>query len=157
MNNYDKQQIWDKYFIDIAGVVLGKSKDPRTKTGAVIVGPAQQIVATGYNGFPRGVIENEERWERPTKYQYVVHAEQNAIANAARHGIALEGCTLYVIGNPPIAPCSSCAKSVIQAGIVRVVGNVLADSPEHWQEDNDIALKLFAEADVIFNPWVLTD
>ena len=89
---------WDEYFIKIAETVRLKSKDPSSQIGAVIIGLENQIISTGYNGFPRKVGEQEERWQRPLKYEYVCHAEVNSIYNAARHGIALRGTTLYLVG-----------------------------------------------------------
>lgn len=132
---------WDTYFVEMAELVSTKSKDPSTKVGAVIVGPGNEIVSTGFNGFPRGVREHEiklvdpfqgimvldkerldkERWEkRPEKYQWVEHAERNAIFNAARYGIKTEGCRMYLNWLP--IPCSDCTRAIIQAGIVEIIG-----------------------------------
>ena len=113
---------WDIYFIDMAEFVASKSKDNSTKVGAVVVGPDNEILSTGFNGFPRGVEEvlYPERWERPQKYEWVIHAEANAIANAARVGISLKGSRLYV--NYKMAPCSDCAALIIQAGIKEILG-----------------------------------
>jgi dCMP deaminase len=85
-----------------------------------------------------------ERQLRPLKYRYFVHAEMNAILNAARIGVATEGCTLYV---SDWAPCSSCCRAIIQAGIVRVVHGV-ADTPERWLEDMSIGRGMLLEAGV---------
>ena len=150
---------WDDYFVDIAEAVRHKSKDPNTQIGAVLVGPEHNIVSTGFNGFPRGVLELDPvRWERPIKYQYVEHAERNAIYNAARYGIKLAGCTLYLAGmGPPTAPCVECTKGVIQAGIFRVVGKAYKPIPdetrEKWEKDFEFSLVLMEEAGVIFNEW----
>lgn len=143
---------WDTYFIAIADVVRTKSKDPSSKIGAVIIGQHKQIVSTGFNGFPRGVDETDAtRWERPIKYQYVEHAERNAIYNAARTGVSLSGCTLYLVGmGPPTVPCVECAKAIIQAGIVRVVGQAFREVPAHWEEDFAFAQALLREAGVEF-------
>ena len=84
---------WDKYFMDLAGLVSSKSKDPSTKVGAVVVRPDRTIAAMGYNGFPRGVLDLPERYaDRPTKYSMVVHAEANAIVSAKGD---LAGCKIY--------------------------------------------------------------
>lgn len=93
-----------------------KSKDS-TQVGAVLIGPSGEIRLTGYNGPPRGVRDLPERRERPTKYTYSSHAESNLIAFAAREGIRTNGCTIYVTHHP----CASCARTLIQAGIARVV------------------------------------
>lgn len=109
---------WDKRFLDQAAQVATWSKDPSSRLGAVAV-LDRRIVATGYNGFPEGFPDDEELYnDRDTKLKYVVHAEENAIYNAARYGVSLKGATLYVDG---IATCSKCAKAVIQSGVKRVV------------------------------------
>lgn len=106
---------WDRRFLDLAEYISAWSKDPRTKVGAVIVDHERRVVSLGYNGFPRGVLDDERRYiDRPTKHLFVAHAERNALDNAPH---SVEGCTLYV----PLMPCNECAKSVIQKGIQRVV------------------------------------
>jgi dCMP deaminase len=106
---------WDRRFIDMMNVVGSWSKDPSTKVGAVIVRPDLTVAAVGYNGFPRGMSDDDALYaERKIKYSRIVHGEMNAILNA--HG-DVAGCTLYV----PFPPCDRCAVHVIQAGIARVV------------------------------------
>lgn len=141
---------WDEYFLNIADVVRTKSKDPSSTIGAVIAGRDNEIISTGYNGFPRGINEKiVTRWERPVKYDFVVHAETNAIYNAARVGVSTKGCTLYLIGmGPPTYPCKDCAKAIIQAGIKRVVGKPYKELPEHWVESLAFSATLFEEASV---------
>ena len=142
---------WTSYFINIASTVREKSKDPSSKIGAVIVGPEKQIISTGFNGFPRGIDETDlTRWERPMKYQFVEHAERNAIYNAARHGIAVRGCAMYFVGmGPPTVPCVECAKAVIQSGIARVVGHAMKEVPGAWVADLAFAKDLLIEAGVV--------
>lgn len=112
---------WDEYFIRLAHQVSTKSKDPSTKVGCVLVGPENQILSTGFNGFPRGVDESDlTRWERPIKYAYVEHAERNAVYNAARHGIVLRGARAYLNWEP--VPCIDCSKALAQSGIIEIVG-----------------------------------
>ena len=109
---------WVSYFMNIARVVATKSKDPSTKVGCVVVDTeTKRIMATGYNGFPPGVNEDKSRWERPTKYDFVTHAEQNCIAAAARFGIGLTGATMFVT----LHPCVDCAKLIASAGISNIV------------------------------------
>ena len=141
---------WNSYFINIADMVREKSKDPSSKIGAVIVGPEQQLISTGFNGFPRGIDETDlTRWERPIKYQFIEHAERNAIYNAARHGISLRGCIMYLVGlGPPTVPCIECAKAVIQVGITRVVGYAAKEVSESWVDDLSFANDLLIEAGV---------
>ncbi len=131
-------------------MVRTKSKDPNTKIGAVIVGLDKQIVSTGFNGFPRGIDETDSRrWERPIKYRYVEHAERNSIYNAARTGVSLSGCTLYLVGFGPLTvPCVECTRAVIQSGITSVCGRAYKEVPESWADDSDFAIALLAEAGV---------
>jgi deoxycytidylate deaminase len=95
-----------------------KSKDPRTKVGAVIVNQeSRQIISSGYNGPPRGWPDsdlNDSWWsQKENKKLLCEHAERNAIYNAARLGMKTENCDIYVT----LAPCHDCARGIIQAGI----------------------------------------
>jgi len=112
-----KVEPWDVYFLKMADLVATRSKDPSTQVGCVIVNDEKQVLSTGYNGMPPGVKETPELWERPTKYDFVVHAEENAVVRAARFGVALNGSTAYVT----MFPCHECAKTLITAGVRRVV------------------------------------
>lgn len=94
-----------------------QSKDPRTKIGAVIVNK-DVAISSGYNNFPRKVLDLESRYlDKETKYSFVVHAEHNAILNAARLGHKTEGTTLYTQG----VPCAQCCKAVINSGISKII------------------------------------
>jgi dCMP deaminase len=111
---------WDEYFMGVAILAAQRSKDPSTQVGACIVDSDMRILSTGYNGFPKGCSDDEFPWNRDeakgeTKYQYVVHAELNAILNAS--GKQLAGSTVYVC----LFPCNECAKAIIQSGIKEVV------------------------------------
>lgn len=112
---------WDERFLKLAEHISTWSKDPSTKVGAILVGPNNLVVGLGYNGFPRGVSDSEDRLnDRPTKYKFVVHAEVNAILMA---GERAKGATLYV--TPTFAVpniCNECAKFAIQAGVKELVG-----------------------------------
>lgn len=134
---------WDKRFLNLAKEISTWSKDPSTKIGAVLVNDEKRILATGYNGFPKGIHDSEMRYhDRETKYKYVVHAEMNAIYNATYNGISLNDSTLYVWGLPV---CSECAKGVIQVGIKRIV-MPKADYPDRWIESFRKSRELFTEA-----------
>lgn len=110
---------WDTRFMRLAREVSTWSKDPSSKIGAVIVNDRRRILATGYNGFPEGIDDNEERLNnREEKYPRIIHAEMNALLNALKNGVSVEGATLYVYGLPV---CPDCTKSIIQAGIRRIV------------------------------------
>lgn len=144
----ESQRRWDSYFLSIADVVKNKSKDPSTKVGAVLVDPHNSIFSTGFNGFPIGVYEGDPtRWERPIKYEYVCHAERNAIALAARKGSATNGSTLYLVGLPP---CTECTKMIIQSGIVRVVCGS-KPIPESWKKDLEFSKNLLKEAGIQYD------
>ena len=111
---------WDEYFMGVALLAAQRSKDPNTQVGACIIDKDNRILSTGYNGFPHGCSDDEFPWNRDeakgeTKYQFVVHAELNAILNAS--GKSLSGAKLYVA----LFPCHECAKAIIQSGITDVV------------------------------------
>jgi dCMP deaminase len=105
---------WDTYFINIAKEVAKRSKDPSTKTGAVIIDEKHRPVSFGYNGFISGCNEDCMTWDRPMKYHLVLHAEMNAILFAKRD---LAGCSIYCT----LAPCENCLKHLIQTGIRRII------------------------------------
>lgn len=136
-------QSWLNHWNNIAHAVATRSKDPSTQVGAVIVDNEQTVVITGHNGMPQGIEETPEMWERPAKYDYVLHAELNAIARAARNGRPVKDCTIYVTHYP----CSDCAKAIIASGIKNVVVAMNELSPT-WSESNAKAEKLFAMANV---------
>ncbi len=143
---------WDKRFLDLALEISNWSKDPSTKVGAVIVGLNREILSTGYNGIPRGVNDSfTERNSRPTKYLYYEHGERNAIYNAARNGIKLDGATIYVTTQPSKLPCcADCARAIIQSGIKRVVQYKLDETPDHWKESVGATKEMFNEANIEF-------
>ena len=131
---------WHLRFLQLAQHVAGWSKDPSTQVGACLVRPNRTVLSLGYNGLPRGVADRDELLaDRDYKYARTVHAEMNAILSAPERPA---GCTLYV---RPMPPCSSCAASIIQAGIARVV----ATAPEErWLHSCTIGDELLREAGV---------
>lgn len=107
-----------KNYMEIADVVSQRSHDSETKVGAVLVNNASgAIIATGFNGFVRGANDNRLPSTRPLKYEFILHAEQNLIANCARHGISMEDCTLICT----MSPCKLCMRLMINCGITKVV------------------------------------
>lgn len=141
----DKLMEWDQYFIEMATLVSKKSKDRSTKVGCVIVGPNHEVRTTGYNGFCRGINDDiDERHDRPEKYFWVEHAERNAIYNAARNGIPLEGCTAYVSN---LLPCADCTRGMIQSGIKRIMF-CSGEANEKWSESFQRSLTMAREAKV---------
>jgi dCMP deaminase len=105
---------WDEYFMSLCLCVAQRSHDKHSKYGAIIVDNKYRVLSIGYNGFPRGTPHEGMSLERPEKYFYMVHAEENAIINATQ---SLDGAILYVAGYP----CHKCMRMIIQAGITKVV------------------------------------
>lgn len=135
---------WDHRFLRIAHEVATWSKDPGTCVGAVLV-KDKRIIATGYNGFPQFIEDGPERYaDRDIKLAYTVHAEVNAILNAARNGSKTNGSTLYVT----FSPCVSCATGLIQAGISRVICPDLRFAPTRWAESFGMGQSLLLEAGI---------
>ena len=136
---------WDIRYLQLAENIASWSKDPSTQIGAIAVGTKGQVLAQGYNGFPRGVEDRVSYYEdRETKYKYVVHAEMNVIYNATYNGVSLDGSTLYVSGLPV---CSDCAKGIIQVGISKVVMKE-QNIPQRWAESWGMTAGLFDEANI---------
>lgn len=143
-NHYPK---WDNRFMDMAKMISTWSKDPSSKIGAVAVNDERRILATGYNGFPKGIADTEERLNnKDEKYPRIVHAEMNALMNALYSGVSLKDATLYVYGLPV---CPSCSKCVIQAGVKRVVIPTDKTDKGNWQEVwEQQSLPMFKESGV---------
>lgn len=126
-----------------------RSPDPSTKNGSVLISPDGTIIAYGVNKFPEGIAETESRLaDKPTKYRLVVHAENGAIFDAAKHGKRVDGATLYC----PFYACTECAKAIIQSGIKRVVGHAhlmsLASDHTTWVQSIIDAWNMMHEAGV---------
>ena len=149
-----KRPGWDRYFMDIAQVAAKRSNCSRRQVAAVLVRD-KRIISTGYNGTPRGVrncsdggcprcSSNAPSGSHLTEC-LCSHAEENAIVQAAYHGIMVKGATLYTT----YSPCLLCSKMIINAGIREVVYN------ESYSIDGT-ARRILAEAGVILRP-VKTD
>lgn len=139
---------WSTYFLKIAETVKLKSKDESTQIGAVIVGTDNEVLSTGYNSFPRGIDDNvKERQERPEKYFWMVHAEMNAILNAARVGTKLKDSVIYITSG---LPCSNCARAIINAGIKKVYCKRLDTTfnREKWDEEAIRTKVMFEECGI---------
>ncbi len=135
---------WDQYFMDMAKLTAGRSTCLRRNVGAVIV-KDKHIISTGYNGAPRGIAHCDERggclreqMKIPSGQRHelcrALHAEQNAIIQAATLGQSVEGGTIYITHQP----CVICAKMIINAGISRIV--VAEGYPD------DLSVEILAEA-----------
>lgn len=104
---------WNETWMRVALVVAKLSKDPNTQVGAVIVTTDNRQCSVGYNGFAVGIEETEAKWQRPRKYQYVIHGEINAIMNCP---FDTKGCKIYLTHSP----CHRCIAHLINAGITEV-------------------------------------
>jgi dCMP deaminase len=137
---------WHYRYIGLAREVATWSKDPSSKIGAVAVSSDGRILATGYNGFPRGLDDDPERYaNRETKYSLVVHAEMNCIYNATYNGVSLNGSSMYVHGLPM---CSECAKGVIQVGVSKVYWNADGVVGTKWSDSAGLATEILSEVGV---------
>jgi dCMP deaminase len=135
---------WNAFFMKHVYLVASKSKDPRTKIGAVLVKDGI-IISEGYNGFARGVKDYEERYiNRKLKLKFVVHAECNAILNAVRHGINTSNSICYT----QTYPCCDCSKTLIQAGIQEIVIHKPWKMSPTWEESSKIGREMFFEAGI---------
>lgn len=123
----NKRPSWDEYFIEVADAISRRATCDRGRSGCVIV-KEKQILVTGYVGSPQGLPHCDEHGHQIKKLTHedgsitehcmrTVHAEQNAICQAAKHGMALKGATLYC----RMTPCRTCAMLIINCGITRVV------------------------------------
>ena len=139
---------WGDKYIHLAKQISTWSKDPSTKVGAVVIGEYGQLLSQGYNGFPRGISDTDDRLNnRERKYELVVHAEMNAIYNASLTGVSLRDSTLYVYGLPI---CNECAKGIIQVGIKKVIAMRPKEYNSDWDKSNKNAEALFREAEVMY-------
>ena len=145
---------WHEHFLRVALACAQKSKDPSTKVGAIIVGPDRDLRAAGFNGFPRKIRDTPERLNnRKQKLKLVVHAEMNAILAAARVGVPLKGCTMYIAahgdnmvwGGPP---CVRCTVELIQTGIEKIISWPMKTAPSRWLSDLKQSQELLLEAGV---------
>jgi len=141
---------WTEFFMRHVYLVASKSKDHRTKIGAILV-KDDSIISEGYNGFSRGVRDLPERYlDRETKHKFIVHGECNSILNAARHGISTYNSIMYTIG----IPCENCGKTIIQAGVTEVI--IHKQWPEMssmWKASSEITRIMFKEADILIKEF----
>lgn len=116
----ETQKKWDQRFFNLCDHIASWSEDRDFQVGCVVVGPGHEVRSTGYNGLPRSVQDTDpNRFDRSSgeKFFWFEHAERNAIFNAARAGVNLTGCRLYVNR----FPCADCGRAIIQSGISCVV------------------------------------
>ncbi|MGP1595002.1 MAG: deoxycytidylate deaminase [Treponema sp.] len=138
---------WDEYFMEVCRAIAKRATCGRGRSGCVIA-RENQLLVTGYVGAPRGLPHCDEVGHQFKKIQHedgsisqhcvrTVHAEQNAICQAAKRGISIDGATLYC----KMTPCRTCAMLIINCGITRVV----AEKRYHDAADS---LELFRQAGV---------
>jgi dCMP deaminase len=139
----ERQEKWDRRYLELAKMVASWSKDPSTQTGAVFVRD-NSVISLGYNGFPKGIADTEERLnDRETKYGIIVHCEMNALLTAKS---SVRGATLYTW---PFLSCDRCCVHMIQAGVGRVVAPALPpELQERWGKSIAATKALFREAGV---------
>jgi len=137
-------------FRAVTDAIASMSKNPKRKIGAVILSPDFAIVATGWNGCARGIDDKPERYASPLKNYYMVHAELNAIANAARTGAATNGCSMLITG---LMPCASCANTIVQAGITAVYYPEPKEFSQKWSESFAHSLIILTEAGVVIEAY----
>jgi len=130
-------------YMDMANVVALRSHDAETQVGAILVNnESGAIIATGYNGFVRGANDSALPNTRPDKYEYILHAEQNLMANCARHGISMKNCTLICT----MSPCKLCMRMMFNCGITKVVVQEL------YRDFEDIKMMKDIDVEVTVNP-----
>jgi dCMP deaminase len=135
---------WDVRFLRIAEEVSSWSKDPGTKVGCALV-LDKRILSVGFNGFPQNLSDSLELYEnRDYKLAVTVHAEANAILNAAKNGARTEGATAYVT----FPPCSQCAAALIQAGVSKVICPDPDLAPERWRTSFKMGNRMLHSAGV---------
>jgi dCMP deaminase len=146
VSQHAERPSWDEYFMQITFQVAKRSTCPRAAVGAVIV-RSKRILTTGYNGAPAGLPHCTEVGCLMVNGHCVrtLHAEQNAIIQGALHGVDVSGSTLYVTHQP----CLTCAKMIINAGIVRVV--------YAGQYPDQIACSFLVEAGVELNKYEIDE
>lgn len=119
-NKFNTPISWDKYFINVSYLSSLRSKDPSTQVGCCIVNQNKRILGVGYNGAPSNISDKDIPWNNNdisdcnNKYNYIIHAEINAILNS--YNVDLSNCTLYTTH----FPCNDCAKIIIQKNIIEV-------------------------------------
>lgn len=156
MNTEPYQKTLDARLLSKAKEIATDSPDRSTKVGCVITDQNGEIITRGYNRMPKGIDDTiDARHERPIKYSWIEHAERNAIFDAARRGIALEGTTLYCGSTLAGPPCAECCRALIEAGIKRVVGSVGDDDPNtweaRWRDSMMVSIEMLKEAGIVFD------
>lgn len=134
-------------YMEHACVAAKRSHDAETQVGAVLVNNASgAVIATGFNGFVRGAPDAVLPNTRPDKYEYIVHAEENLVANCARHGISMDNCTVYCT----LSPCKGCMRLLYNCGVTKVIVKELYRDFEEIRSMKDIDVTLDDKENVPF-------
>jgi len=138
-------QIWDQWYLGLAKYVSTKSKDPSTKTGAVIVRPDKSLCSVGFNGFPQKMPDLPELYaNREEKYSRIIHCEMNALLFSRDQ--TLEDYTLYTY---PFMSCDRCFEHMVQKGIIRFVyPKATPDQLTRWGDTFERVLRYAEETGV---------
>jgi len=142
---------WTRRFIGLCDHLASWSEDPHFQVGCVVVGAGHSVLTSGYNGLPRGVSATDAtRFDRASgeKFHWVEHAERNAIFNAARTGVALDGATLFVNR----FPCADCARAIIQSGVASVISPSIPAQDGKLDHSFQVSRKMLEEAGVRWTP-----
>lgn len=142
------EETWHKRFMALCDHICQWSEDRDFQVGCIIVSSeSHEIRSTGYNGLPRGVLDADpERFNRQSgeKFFWFEHAERNAIYNAARAGISLAGCTLYVNR----FPCADCGRAIIQSGIPHIVAPPIPEADGALDHSFQVSRQMLREAGI---------
>ena len=126
-------------------VIAQQSPDTNRKVGCVVTNASGHILVSGCNDLVMGAQKTEARCSKPLKYQWIEHAERNAIYAAARNGIPLAGTTMYINW----FPCVECCRCVIQSGISKLVSPTRPDTDHHrWGDSFKTALQMLDEVGI---------
>jgi len=138
-------QTWDQWYLGLAKYVSTKSKDPSTKTGAVIVRPDKSLCSVGFNGFPQKMPDLPELYaNREEKYSRIIHCEMNALLFSRDQ--TLEDYTLYTY---PFMSCDRCFEHMVQKGIIRFVyPKATPDQLTRWGDTFERVLRYAEETGV---------
>lgn len=136
----------EDYLYEAYKFAAENSTDPDTQNGAILVDGTGTPVAWGANRFPKGIQETPQRLVRPIKYNFIGHAEDFAVMDAARRGVSTVGLTMYATW----ASCNECANSIIESGVCKVVTHTKTQgrTPIRWAESIRMAFAKFNEAHV---------
>lgn len=137
-------------FLKVIEAVAEVSKNPKRRVGAGIFTLDAHLLATGYNDLSKGIPHETYMYEQPYKDKYMMHAEANAISQAAKYGKATHGCVMLVTG---LQPCSKCAGLIVQAGICEVYFPWQTQKDPKWDSDFEFARYIFDKGGVKYEQY----